>query len=61
MEQYFERLTEQLMEKNNMLSMLTKARTWVELLWSDLETTCKRLATSIKGQDTTSWIVQNGD
>lgn len=59
MEQYFERLTEQLMEKNNMLTY-EEARTWVELLWSDFETTYAKAGRKYKGQETTERIVENG-
>ncbi len=57
MEQYFERLTEQLMEKNNMLTY-EEARTWVELLWSDFETTYAKAGRKYKGQETTERIVR---
>ncbi|MFS0655797.1 YfhJ family protein [Bacillus sp. 179-C3.3 HS] len=56
MEQYFERLTEQLMNKNNMLTY-EEARTWVELLWSDFETTYAKAGRKYKGQETTERIV----
>ncbi|MGE6631785.1 YfhJ family protein [Bacillus sp. NPDC077027] len=65
MDRYFERLTEHLMEKNNMLTY-DEARTWVELLWSDFETTYAKAGRKYKGKETTErivleWIEHYGD
>jgi hypothetical protein len=38
MNDYYERLAKLLLEKNEMLSY-HQARTWVELMWEDFETT----------------------
>lgn len=45
------------MEKNNMLTY-DEARTWVELLWSDFETTYAKAGHKYKGQETTERIVK---
>lgn len=50
MDEYFERLTSYLLEKNASLAY-AQARTWVELLWEDFETTYARAGYSYKGKN----------
>jgi len=57
MEQYFERLTNELLKKNPHLSE-EKARTWVELLWEDFETTYAKAGRKYRGQEVTEQIVR---
>lgn len=47
MEDYYERLTVLLLEKNTNLTY-AQARTWIELLWEDFETTQPKRGESIK-------------
>ncbi|WP_404448743.1 YfhJ family protein [Sutcliffiella horikoshii] len=56
MEQYFERLAESLMEKNPALTY-EKARTWVELLWEDFESSYAKAGYQYKGKDMTERMV----
>jgi hypothetical protein len=65
MNDYFERLTNYLLEKNKSLAY-AQARTWVELLWEDFETTYARAGYSYKGKEMTErvvrqWIDQYGE
>lgn len=65
MEQYFETLTNELLTKNPHLSK-EKARTWVELLWEDFETTYAKAGRKYRGQAMTEqvvrqWIQNYGD
>ena len=65
MNDYHESLTEYLLEKNPNLSY-ARARTWVELLWEDFETTYAKAGRTYKGQEMAdkvvrSWIGQYGD
>ncbi|WP_243291560.1 YfhJ family protein [Bacillus sp. FJAT-47783] len=65
MEQYFERLTNELIAKNPNLSH-NKARTWVELLWEDFETTYAKAGKTYRGKQMTEqivhqWIINYGD
>ncbi|WP_084372345.1 YfhJ family protein [Halalkalibacter krulwichiae] len=56
MEDRFKRLTEQLISVNTEISV-NQARTWVESLWEDFETTRAKGGWSYKGQDVTEQIV----
>lgn len=56
MNEYFDHLTNRLLEKNNSLSW-DQARTWVELLWEDFETTYAKAGYSYKGKEMTERIV----
>lgn len=65
MEQYFEQLTNELIAKNPNLSP-KKARTWVELLWEDFETTYAKAGKTYRGKQMTEqivrqWIMNYGD
>lgn len=65
MEMYHDRLARLLMEKNPALSY-DKARTWVELLWDDFETTYAKAGEKYRGKNmtekiVTQWIVNYGD
>jgi hypothetical protein len=57
MNEYFERLTNLLLEKNQNLSY-AKARTWVELLWEDFETTYAKAGRSYRGKELTERVVR---
>jgi hypothetical protein len=57
MNEYFERLTNLLLEKNQNLSY-TKARTWVELLWEDFETTYAKAGRTYRGKELTERVVR---
>ncbi|MDT8860977.1 YfhJ family protein [Alkalihalobacillus sp. MEB130] len=64
MEDRFQRLTDQLLAVNSEITA-SQARTWVESLWEDFETTRAKGGWSYKGQDQTEsivakWIVQYG-
>lgn len=50
MEAMFQSLTERLLEKNSQLSA-ARARTWVELLWEDFETTYAKAGYEYKGAE----------
>ncbi|TQE91287.1 hypothetical protein FKZ59_05785 [Ureibacillus terrenus] len=52
-----ERLTEELLETNPFLSE-NKARTWIELLWSDFEATYAKAGHSYKGPEFTERIIR---
>ncbi|QFT88041.1 hypothetical protein FIU87_05165 [Bacillus sp. THAF10] len=56
MEQYFERLTDRLLEVNPSLTY-EKARTWVELLWEDFESSYAKAGYQYKGKDMTEKMV----
>ncbi|MED1599960.1 YfhJ family protein [Alkalihalophilus marmarensis] len=56
METIFKRLTEELLAVNNELSA-EAARTWVEGLWEDFETTRAKAGREYKGQEVTEQIV----
>jgi hypothetical protein len=63
MHDIFERLTNQLLEKNNSLSY-AQARSWVELLWEDTETTYAKSG-RYNGPEVTeklvsTWIARHG-
>ncbi|SFP57000.1 YfhJ family protein [Salibacterium halotolerans] len=53
----FERLTDQLMILNSELGA-EQARSWVEHLWEDFETTRAKSGRSYKGPEVTETIVQ---
>jgi hypothetical protein len=62
---YQEELTKLLLEKNHDLSF-DQARTWVELLWEDFETTYAKAGWEYKGSEMTErivkqWIENYGD
>jgi hypothetical protein len=65
MNDYHERLTKMLLAKNNQLSY-NQARTWVELLWDDFETTSAKAGREYMGSEmaeriVTQWIENYGD
>lgn len=65
MNDYHERLTNRLLEKNDHLSY-AEARTWIELLWEDFETTYAKAGRKYKGNEMTEnilnqWIMNYGD
>lgn len=60
-----EKLTQELLEKNGFLSE-NKARTWIELLWSDFEATYAKAGYAYRGAEYTEriirqWIDSYGD
>lgn len=57
MKEYFDRLTVELMNKNKNLTE-DQARTWVELLWEDFETTYAKAGRKYRGPDVTERIVK---
>lgn len=57
MEQNIQRLTEELLAKNPAMSV-GRARTWVELLWSDYESTSAKAGYSFRGADYTENLVR---
>jgi hypothetical protein len=57
MKVYQEELTRLLLEKNNELSF-DQARTWVELLWDDFETSYAKAGREYKGSEMTEKIVR---
>ncbi|MEW9052547.1 MAG: YfhJ family protein [Neobacillus sp.] len=57
MKDHQERLINQLLEKNDRLSY-SLARTWIELLWDDFETTQAKAGRNYLGSDMTERIVQ---
>jgi len=57
MDDYFERLTNYLLEKNHSLAY-AQARTWVELLWEDFETTYARAGYRYRGKELTERVVR---
>ncbi|MGJ9385170.1 hypothetical protein CR203_16390 [Salipaludibacillus neizhouensis] len=64
MQDYFDRLTNRLLEQNDHLSH-SDARTWVELLWEDFETTYAKSGREYKGKEVTEglliqWIDNHG-
>ncbi|MFC7064221.1 YfhJ family protein [Halobacillus seohaensis] len=56
MEEIHQRLAEQLYQTNENLA-LDEARTWVELLWEDFETTQAKAGRDYKGKQLTEQIV----
>lgn len=64
MRDYYERLTNRLLENNDHLSY-SEARTWIELLWEDFETTYAKAGQDYKGKEVTErvlnqWIDNHG-
>ncbi|MDG5786238.1 YfhJ family protein [Evansella sp. AB-P1] len=64
MNDYFERLTHRLLEQNENMSY-SDARTWIELMWEDFETTYAKAGREYKGKEMTEkilveWIDQYG-
>ncbi|NRD78218.1 hypothetical protein HPT25_12555 [Bacillus sp. BRMEA1] len=57
MNDYYERLTKQLLEKNHQISY-NQARTLVELLWDDFETTYAKAGWEYQGSKMTEKIVK---
>ncbi|WP_107943665.1 YfhJ family protein [Metasolibacillus sp. FSL H7-0170] len=57
MEQHIEKLTAHLLKKNPALSK-GRARTWVELLWSDFEATSAKAGYAFRGADYTANLVK---
>jgi hypothetical protein len=56
LEDIFERLTKQLLQKNSDLTA-KQARTWVEVLWEDFETTRAKAGRKYLGQAMTESMV----
>ncbi len=56
MEEIFQKLTERLLDANSRLSA-GRARTWVELLWEDFETTYAKAGYDYKGKEATEKVV----
>uniref|UniRef100_A0A1S2M6T8 WVELL protein n=2 Tax=Anaerobacillus isosaccharinicus TaxID=1532552 RepID=A0A1S2M6T8_9BACI len=56
MEEKFERLTKMLMEKNNELNY-DLARSWVEAIWEDFESTRAKAGREYEGQAVTERFV----
>ncbi|MBV7506429.1 YfhJ family protein [Bacillus sp. sid0103] len=57
MNSYHEELAKLLLSKNDKLSY-NQARTWVELLWEDFETTYAKAGWEYKGSEMTERIVK---
>jgi hypothetical protein len=57
MNDYQERLAKLLLAKNDQLT-INQARTWVELLWDDFETTQAKAGREYLGSETTERIVK---
>ncbi len=57
MEDTFKRLTDLLVEKNEKLSY-AQARTWIELMWEDFESTYARAGRKYRGPEMTEQIVR---
>lgn len=65
MQQRIEQLVQELATKNEELSV-SKARVWIELLWSDFESSYAKAGYDYKGSDVTEkvirqWINSYGD
>ena len=65
MQQRIEQLVQELATKNEELSV-SKARVWIELLWSDFESSYSKAVYDYKGSDVTEkvirqWINSYGD
>ncbi|WP_198520869.1 YfhJ family protein [Alteribacter populi] len=64
MNDYYERLTNRLLERNEQMSY-REARTWIELLWEDFESTYASAGREYRGKEMTEmvllqWIKQYG-
>ena len=57
MDQSIEKLTEELLQKNPDMSV-GRARTWVELLWSDFESTAAKAGYDYRGAEYTENLVR---
>ncbi|WP_442598922.1 YfhJ family protein [Neobacillus sp. D3-1R] len=57
MQEYQEKLIQLLLEKNNQLNEL-QARIWVELLWSDFESTYAKAGRDYQGPEMTEKVVR---
>ncbi|SHN28565.1 YfhJ family protein [Gracilibacillus kekensis] len=57
MQEEIQRLAEELQEKNPSLTIL-EARSWVELLWEDFETTRAKAGRKYEGAEVTQKIVR---
>jgi hypothetical protein len=57
MEIYFERLTNELLSKNKSMSY-AQARTWIELLWEDFESTHAKTGKEYRGKEVTEQVVR---
>ncbi|MBY8914350.1 YfhJ family protein [Bacillus sp. YC2] len=57
MNTYIDKLTNLLLEKNEMISYL-QARTWVELLWGDFEATYAKAGRPYQGEQMTERVVK---
>lgn len=57
MNDYHERLTKVLLDKNDHLSY-GEARTWVELLWEDFETTYAKAGREYQGSEMTEKVIR---
>lgn len=58
MNDYQERLTKSLLEKNDQISY-AQAQTWVELLWEDFEATYAKAGHKYAGEEMTLRVVQS--
>ncbi|TYR79233.1 hypothetical protein FZC66_16600 [Priestia megaterium] len=56
MEDIFEKLTHQLLSKNNSLSY-AQARTWIELFWEDFESSYAKAGYDYKGKEAAERVV----
>lgn len=57
MEQHIAKLTQELLEKNPAMSA-SRARVWVELLWSDYEATSAKAGYAFRGAEYTENLVR---
>ncbi|WP_342598986.1 YfhJ family protein [Psychrobacillus sp. FSL H8-0483] len=57
MQHKIDALTKQLLEKNEQLSA-SKARAWIELLWSDFESSYARAGYDYKGAAVTEMVIK---
>lgn len=57
MEQNIEKLTQELLEKNPEMSA-SRARVWIELLWSDYEATSAKAGYAFRGAEYTENLVR---
>jgi hypothetical protein len=65
MQERIEQLVQELVEMNEALS-ISKARVWIELIWSDFESSYANAGYDYKGAEVTEkvvrqWIVSYGD
>lgn len=65
MQEKIDQLIEELASKNNLLSV-SRARVWIELLWSDFESSYAKAGYEYKGSEVTEkvirqWIDSYGD